>query len=152
VSFFYSCALQCVAPTHNMSRRAHQRWVTLAMYHSNSAPNSSILKIPVYYNFAPNLFLFSRSHSNATPTRGVSSGFRSRERGTPAGSPFSGTQNAETHAGSPFPGTWNACEFAASMNPESCTHFRTWKPKTTCAFSFLVIQYVFLFPKTKSVF
>jgi hypothetical protein len=39
VSFFYSCARQCVVPTHNMPRRAHQRWATPAMYHSNSAPS-----------------------------------------------------------------------------------------------------------------
>jgi hypothetical protein len=72
----------------------------------------------------------------------------SRERGTRAGSPFSGTRNAESHAGSPFPETRNAYGFAALMNPKSYTHFRVWKLKTTCAFSFLVIQYVFLFSKT----
>jgi hypothetical protein len=61
--------------------------------------------------------------------RGVSSGFRSRERGTQAGSgfpgtgtqagsPFPRTVNAEPYAGSGFPGTGNACGFPVLRNPE----------------------------------
>jgi hypothetical protein len=61
--------------------------------------------------------------------RGVSSGFRSRERGTQAGSgfpgtgtragsPFPRTGNAKTYAGSGFPRTGNACGFPVLRNSE----------------------------------
>jgi hypothetical protein len=33
-------------------------------------------------------------------------------------------------------------------NPESCTHSFTWESEITYSFSFLVVQYVFLFSKT----
>jgi hypothetical protein len=70
-----------------------------------------------------NLMRVLRSRERGTRAGSPFSGTRNAE--SHAGSPFSGTRNAESHAGSPFSGTRNACGFAAPMNPESCSRFRS---------------------------